>query len=118
MNPIVLKRIFSKYIVYMLVIFACTYIFKRFQTQHGRHTQSKVNPKVGLALRLWLVLTLSQIGYTGIIIQTIWNYNHKFLQILNAYSVYSTYVCLTAIINSKFEAYISIFIIAMATAVQ
>jgi hypothetical protein len=114
----VLKRIFSKYIVYMLVIFACTYIFKRFQTQHGRHTQSKVNPKVGLALRLWLVLTLSQIGYTGIIIQTIWNYNHKFLQILNAYSVYSTYVCLTAIINSKFEAYISIFIIAMATAVQ
>lgn len=107
----------KKYISYFVTLFICTYFYKKRQKQSGRYSSSNINPKVTLTLRIWLVLILSQIGYTCIIVQIVWNYNQKFLQILHVYSFYSTYVCLTAIINSKYESYISALIIVIAVAV-
>lgn len=45
--------------VYLLTLFLCVYVFKRFQTQASRHGKSNVNPKIGLSLRIWLALITS-----------------------------------------------------------
>jgi phosphate starvation-inducible membrane PsiE len=67
-----------------------------------------------MSLRIWFPLILSQMSTCGIVAMIIWSYDTKFYQILNGYSLYSSYVCVRAIINSKHESIISIIIVGMA----
>ncbi len=112
------KKVICNYMLYLATLFVCVYTFKRFQTQASRHSKSNVNPKIGLSLRVWLLLILSQIGYCGIIVQVVWNYNPKFYVILEVYALYSTFVALTAMINSRWEKHISAGILGFALALQ
>jgi hypothetical protein len=64
------------------------------------------------------VLVISQIAYLGIVVQIIWNYNHKFTLMLQYYTVYQIYTCLCAVLNSRYEQYISALILTIAIAVQ
>ena len=49
---------------------------------------------------------------------TIWNYNHKFHILVSGYNLIQAYVCLRAVVNSKFESYVACLIIAFALAVH
>jgi hypothetical protein len=63
-------------------------------------------------------LVVSQIGYSAVIVMTIWNYNHKFTMLVAGYNLIQTYVCLKAVVNSKFESYVACLIIGIALAVH
>lgn len=107
------RRVLLNYVTYLLAIFVQVSIFKRFQMQ-----ASKQISKVSTSLRIWLCLILSQIASCGVIVMIIWNYNPKFYNILNVYNFYSTYVCVSAIINSKYEMYIAAVICGLALVVS
>ena len=64
------------------------------------------------------MLMISQVGYCGIGIAIIWNYNRNFYFMVQYFTLYNTYTCLCAVINSKYEQYVSAGIIAIALAAQ
>ena len=61
---------------------------------------------------------ISQVGYCGIAIQIIWNYNTNFHFMMQYFTLYNTYTCLCAVINSKYEQYVSAGILAIALTAQ
>lgn len=60
------------------------------------------------------MLIVSQFVYVGVIIVIVWNYHNAFFNILRLYSLYSALTCVRSIVNSKYELYISIAIVALA----
>ena len=55
---------------------------------------------------------ISHIGYLGVTIEVIWNYQPLFFVIMRFYNLYSNYVCISSILNTHLEKPISIFIIS------
>lgn len=43
--------------------------------------------------------------------EIIWNYNPVFFVVIEWYNLYSNFICISAILNSKFEKFVAIFII-------
>ena len=65
-------------------------------------------------MKIWYLIMLAQIGYSGIVLEVIWTYDVYFFLILQVYSYYSTFICLSAILNSQYEQVISVVIIIIA----
>jgi ABC-type Mn2+/Zn2+ transport system permease subunit len=59
------------------------------------------------------VFLLSHVGYLGIIIEIIWNYMPLFFVILRVYTLYSNFVCISSILNTRLEKVVAIGIIAL-----
>ena len=65
--------------------------------------------------RIWFCVIISQITFSGIIVELIWSYNQtNFFFWLQVYSWYSIYTCLSAILHNKYEKYIPIAIIIIS----
>ena len=72
-----------------------------------------------LFYRLWLVNSWSHIGYFGVVIFQVWNYDEYFLLALQFYGLYSTYVCTSAVIRHQEREHIyALLIIVLALEVQ
>ena len=68
-----------------------------------------------LFYRIWYCIIMSQVTFSGIIVELIWSYNSSnFFFWLQVYSAYSLYTCLCAILHTQYEAYIPIAMIALA----
>lgn len=69
-----------------------------------------------LFYRVWYCVIISQVNLCGIIVEIIWSYNqYNFFFWLTIYSVYSVFTCLSAILHNKYEMYLSVLIIIVAT---
>ena len=66
-----------------------------------------------LLCRIWYVFLLSHIGYLGICIELIWNYLPLFFVILRVYTLYSNFVCISSILNTRLEKVVAIGIIVL-----
>ena len=71
-----------------------------------------------LLFRIWYVFLLSHVGYLGICIELIWNYLPLFFIILRVYTLYSNFVCISTILNTRFEALVAGMIIALGCLVS
>lgn len=72
-----------------------------------------------LCYRVWYCIIISQITFSGIIVELIWSYNSRnFFFWLQVYSVYSMYTCLCAIVHNKLEAYIPLGMILASMALS
>ena len=71
-----------------------------------------------LLFRIGYVLLLSHLGYLGIAIELIWNYLPLFFVILRVYTLYSNFVCISSILNTRFEMLLAIGIIALGCLVS
>jgi hypothetical protein len=67
-----------------------------------------------LLFRIWYVLMISHIGFLGVIIECIWNYQPLFFDLLRIYNLYSNFVCISSILNTRFENLIAFLIISGA----
>lgn len=63
---------------------------------------------------MWYAFILSNIGYLGICIEVIWNYQPLFFVIIKGYGLYSNFICISSILNTKFENLIAAAIIVGA----
>lgn len=68
-----------------------------------------------LFYRIWFCVIISQITFSGIIVEIIWSYNqYNFFFWLQIYSGYSVYTCLRAMLLYKYDKYIPIVIIILS----
>ena len=114
----VLLHVLSEYFTFLLTIFGLSLIFKMLQTQKQVSFDlsiiSEANASYRLFWRLWLTLAVSQAVYLGVFIVIIWNYNPVFFKIVRFYGHYSAFTCVRGIVNSQYEVYIALFIVALA----
>ena len=73
-------------------------------------------PKELLFWRLWYVLIASQIGYLGVLLLIVWNYNDHFFILLQLRNLYAAFAFLVAVINAPQEKVLAGIILALATA--
>lgn len=71
-----------------------------------------------MLLRIMYVITISHIGYIGIMIAIIWNFNQTLIELMQMYNLYSNFICISAVLNSKIEKIISGFIVVLACLVS
>jgi hypothetical protein len=66
-----------------------------------------------LLFRIGYVFLLSHVGFLGIAIELIWNYIPLFFIILRVYTLYSNFVCISSILNTRLEMLVALGIIAL-----
>ena len=71
-----------------------------------------------LLFRIGYVFLLSHVGYLGIAIELIWNYIPLFFIILRVYTLYSNFVCISSILNTRLEMLVALGIIALGCLVS
>ena len=71
-----------------------------------------------LFTRILYVLLVSHIGYLGIAIEIVWNYLPMFFVILRLYWLYSNFVCISSILNMRFEQIYAALIIIFGCVVS
>lgn len=52
---------------------------------------------------MWYTFILSNIGCLGICIEVIWNYQPIFFVIIKMYNLYSNFICISSVLNTKLE---------------
>jgi len=79
---------------------------------YKRQKRRVIHEKQGFDLfyRIWYCVIISQITFSGIIVEIIWSYqqSNNFFFWLQIYSGYSVYTCLNAILHNKYEKYIPV----------
>jgi hypothetical protein len=65
-------------------------------------------------MRVWYVIIVSHIGYLGVFIEVIWNYQPIFFIILRIYNFYSNFICISSVLNNKLENLFATIIIVIA----
>ena len=106
-NEEVFRQVIFKYYLPLVTSFVLVYIFKLYQS----HYKLQAN---FMALRVWYCLIFSQIGFAGALVMIIWNYNKRFQMMVDFYNIYSSYICLVSIINSKHENKIAAVIVTIS----
>ncbi|CDW83564.1 UNKNOWN [Stylonychia lemnae] len=109
-NPSIIFKVLLNNFSYLSSLVLMTYAFKR--VQFMRRNQQKTNQqKFQLFIRVFYVILLSHVGYLGIFMEIIWNYNPVFFTVLDWYNIYSNFICISAILNNRLEKFIAITII-------
>lgn len=98
---------------YLAFIILFVYVFKIIQMNfYKRQKRRVIHEKQGFDLfyRIWYCVIISQITFSGIIVEIIWSYqqSNNFFFWLQIYSGYSVYTCLNAILHNKYEKYIPV----------
>ena len=105
-------KVFLNYVVFFAAVLALTFTYVK--AYEIKRMQTHV-----LFLRVWRVLLISwtTVG-GGVIVLNVWTHNLKFFRFLQIYYYYSTFMCVSAIINSKRENSTAIMILLIAMGVQ
>ena len=62
-------------------------------------------------MRITYVFLVSHISYMGIVIEIIWNYLPIFFVVLRIFTFYSNFICISSILNMRFETVYAFLII-------
>eukprot|EP00347_Sterkiella_histriomuscorum_P000330 403376291 len=114
-NPSIIVKVLLNNFSYMMSLVVLTYTFKKIQFMRRSQQKTSSNQlNFELFMRVLYVIQISHIGYLGIFMEIIWNYNPIFYVVIEWYNIYSNFICISAILNNKFEKFIAIFMIYMS----